>query len=54
MLNHDVNCGQKIASEICLLDKEEKVEAEAEDIRHASIFLGNPLVIGAKGMHLPF
>ncbi|XP_043469910.1 L-lactate dehydrogenase A chain-like isoform X1 [Leptopilina heterotoma] len=40
---------RRIASEIVLVDKnKEKVEAEAEDIRHASIFLGNPLVIGTK------
>ncbi|XP_051161586.1 uncharacterized protein LOC127281755 [Leptopilina boulardi] len=43
---------RRIASEIVLVDKHEKVKAEAEDIRHASIFLGNPLVIGAKDISM--
>lgn len=44
-----------MASEICLVDKnKEKAEAEAEDIGHASIFLGNPLVIGTHGVYLAF
>ncbi|XP_063986220.1 L-lactate dehydrogenase-like [Diachasmimorpha longicaudata] len=38
---------QRMASEVCLIDKNAaRAEAEAEDIRHAGIFLGNPLVTG--------
>lgn len=41
---------QRIASEVCLIDKDaSKAEAEAEDIRHAGVFLGNPLVTGTAG-----
>lgn len=39
-----------MASEVCLIDKNAgRAEAEAEDIRHAGIFLGNPLVTGTAG-----
>lgn len=39
-----------MASELCLFDKDgNKANAEAEDIRHAGIFLGNPLVTGTSG-----
>ncbi|CAD6232990.1 GSCOCG00007084001-RA-CDS, partial [Cotesia congregata] len=38
---------RRMASEVCLIDKNAvRAEAEAEDIRHAGIFLGNPLITG--------
>lgn len=41
---------QRIASEVCLIDQNlDKASAEAEDIQHAGIFLGCPLVIGTSG-----
>lgn len=41
---------KRIASEVCLIDKDSPMaEAEAEDIRQAGIFLGNPLVTGTSG-----
>ncbi|XP_044014447.1 L-lactate dehydrogenase-like [Aphidius gifuensis] len=40
---------RRIASEVCLIDKNaSRAKAEAEDIRHAGIFLGNPLVTGTS------
>ncbi|XP_034952482.1 L-lactate dehydrogenase B-B chain-like isoform X2 [Chelonus insularis] len=40
---------KRMASEVCLIDKNAvRAEAEAEDIRHAGIFLGNPLIIGTS------
>ncbi|KAK0180554.1 hypothetical protein PV327_002922 [Microctonus hyperodae] len=40
---------RRMASEVCLIDKNAaRAEAEAEDIRHAGVFLGNPLVIGTQ------
>lgn len=42
---------QRIASEVCLIDQNvDKASAEAEDIQHAGIFLGCPLVIGTSGI----
>ncbi|XP_043285766.1 L-lactate dehydrogenase A chain-like [Venturia canescens] len=40
---------KRIASEVCLIDKDSSMaEAEAEDIRHAGVFLGSPLVSGTS------
>ncbi|XP_008551650.1 L-lactate dehydrogenase-like [Microplitis demolitor] len=42
---------RRMASEVCLIDKNAvRAEAEAEDIRHAGIFLGNPLITGTTDM----
>ncbi|XP_044587976.1 L-lactate dehydrogenase-like [Cotesia glomerata] len=42
---------RRMASEVCLIDKNAvRAEAEAEDIRHAGIFLGNPLITGTADM----
>ncbi|XP_015182794.1 PREDICTED: L-lactate dehydrogenase-like [Polistes dominula] len=44
---------RRIASEVCLFDKDEnRAMAEAEDIRHAGIFLGNPLVTGTSDVSM--
>ncbi|XP_015598303.1 L-lactate dehydrogenase [Cephus cinctus] len=44
---------RRMASEVCLIDKDlKKAMAEAEDIQHAGIFLGNPLVTGASDMSM--
>ncbi|XP_035727692.1 L-lactate dehydrogenase-like [Vespa mandarinia] len=44
---------RKMASEICLFDKDgSKASAEAEDIQHAGIFLGNPLVTGTSDVSM--
>ncbi|KYQ59233.1 L-lactate dehydrogenase [Trachymyrmex zeteki] len=41
-----------IASEICLIDQNsDKASAEAEDIQHAGIFLGCPLVVGTSDIY---
>lgn len=46
---------QRIASEVCLIDQNSgKASAEAEDIQHAGIFLGCPLVTGTSGILLRF
>ncbi|XP_048515552.1 L-lactate dehydrogenase-like [Athalia rosae] len=38
---------RRMASEVCLIDKDgEKAMAEAADIQHAGVFIGNPLVTG--------
>lgn len=42
---------RRIASEVCLIDQnQDKASAEAEDIQHAGVFLGCPLVIGTSVM----
>ncbi|XP_025072917.1 L-lactate dehydrogenase A chain-like [Pogonomyrmex barbatus] len=42
---------KRIASEVCLIDQNlDKASAEAEDIQHAGIFLGCPLVIGTSAL----
>ncbi|KAL2713254.1 L-lactate dehydrogenase [Vespula squamosa] len=44
---------RKMASEVCLFDKDaNKAIAEAEDIQHAGIFLGNPLVTGTSDVSM--
>ncbi|KAF7382201.1 hypothetical protein HZH66_013633 [Vespula vulgaris] len=44
---------RKMASEVCLFDKDgNKASAEAEDIQHAGIFLGNPLVTGTSDVSM--
>lgn len=41
---------QRMASEVCLVDKKlEKAMAEAADIQHGGVFIGNPLVTGTDG-----
>ncbi|KAL6261640.1 hypothetical protein P5V15_006728 [Pogonomyrmex californicus] len=43
---------KRIASEVCLIDQNlDKASAEAEDIQHAGIFLGCPLVIGTSDIY---
>ncbi|XP_024884031.1 L-lactate dehydrogenase-like [Temnothorax curvispinosus] len=43
---------RRIASEVCLIDQNlDKASAEAEDIQHAGIFLGCPLVIGTSDVY---
>ncbi|KYM84495.1 L-lactate dehydrogenase A-like 6A [Atta colombica] len=43
---------RRIASEVCLIDQNsDKASAEAEDIQHASIFLGCPLVVGTSDIY---
>ncbi|XP_023289680.1 L-lactate dehydrogenase A chain-like [Orussus abietinus] len=40
---------RRTASEVCLVDKDkERARAEAEDIQHAGVFLGCPLVVGGS------
>ncbi|KAK2585738.1 hypothetical protein KPH14_010349 [Odynerus spinipes] len=44
---------RRMASEVCLFDKDgNRACAEAEDIRHAGIFLGNPLVTGTSDVSM--
>lgn len=41
---------QRLATELVLIDVNENLaSAQAEDIRHAGAFLGNPKIIGTKG-----
>ncbi|KAH0946522.1 hypothetical protein HN011_008779 [Eciton burchellii] len=43
---------RRIASEVCLIDQNlDKAYAEAEDIQHAGIFLGCPLVTGTSDVY---
>ncbi|KAG5324996.1 LDHA dehydrogenase, partial [Pseudoatta argentina] len=43
---------RRIASEVCLIDQNsDKASAEAEDIQHAGIFLGCPLVVGTSDIY---
>ncbi|EFN82343.1 L-lactate dehydrogenase [Harpegnathos saltator] len=43
---------RRIASEVCLIDQNlDKAAAEAEDIQHASMFLGCPLVTGTSDIY---
>ncbi|KAL6442802.1 hypothetical protein ACFW04_002695 [Cataglyphis niger] len=43
---------RRIASEVCLIDQnQDKASAEAEDIQHAGVFLGCPLVIGTSDVY---
>ncbi|EFN62192.1 L-lactate dehydrogenase [Camponotus floridanus] len=43
---------RRIASEVCLIDQnQDKASAEAEDIQHAGVFLGCPLVSGTSDVY---
>ncbi|XP_031827846.2 L-lactate dehydrogenase isoform X1 [Nomia melanderi] len=44
---------RRLASEVCLIDHDaNKASAEAEDIQHAGVFLGSPLVTGTSDISM--